>query len=50
VEQEIINQGYVLHMPYKRKRGEHINEKEKRLSKKISPKKAMDCRTNKFMA
>jgi len=39
VEQEIINRGYVPHMPYKRKRGEHIKEKEKDRQKKYRPRR-----------
>jgi hypothetical protein len=39
VEQKIFNRGFVLHMPYKRKRGEHINEKEKDCQRKYHPRR-----------
>ena len=39
VEQEIINRGYAPHVPYKRKRGERINEKERGCQKKCHPRR-----------
>jgi hypothetical protein len=44
-EQAITERGYVLHLPYKRKRGEVRKETEMIKSQKISCKE-MGCRKN----
>ena len=44
-EQEIVKRGYVLHLPYKRKRGEDRKEIEMIKSQKTSCKE-MGCRKN----
>ncbi len=41
-EQELIKQGYVLHMPYKKKKGEEVDEEKTKAipnRKKHSPKR-----------
>ena len=50
VEQELIKRGYVLHIPYKKKKGDNNKEKIRMISnrKKIDCKKT-GCRRNKFM-
>ena len=49
-EQELIKRGYVLHIPYKRKRGEQVDDQEKPKvtpnRKKYSPRRWVVERTN----
>ena len=48
-EQEPIKRGYVLHMPYKRKKGESVDEQKTKVAshhKKHSPKRWVVERTN----
>jgi len=48
--QELIKRGYVLHIPYKRKRGEEVDDEEKQKvtpnRKKYSPRRWVVERTN----
>ena len=48
-EQELLKRGYVLHMPYKRKKGEAVDEQKTKVAshhKKHSPKRWVVERTN----
>jgi transposase len=47
-EQELLKRGYALHIPYKRKKGEAVDEQKKAAShhKKHSPKRWVVERTN----
>ncbi len=45
-EQEIVKRGYVLHLPYKRKRGEIWEEIEKISNRKKHPARRWGCRKN----
>jgi len=48
-EQELIKRGYVLHIPYKKKKGEEVDEEKTKVipnRKKYSPKRWVVERTN----
>ena len=48
-EQELLKRGYLLHIPYKRKKGEAVDEQRTKVSqhhKKHSPKRRVVERTN----
>ena len=51
-EQELIKRGYVLHIPYKRKKGEAVDEQKTKVASHIENTscKKMGCGENQFMA